>query len=80
MIEDEDSFFLPMNSKKLNLEGIYLDKIIEEKGLSLKEIRDLVIQKKEELKGLISDKAALFIIARELGVKLRGDEENKEAF
>jgi replication factor A1 len=54
----------------------YISKIIEETGLNRKEIQDLVNEKKEELKGLISEEGALFIIAKELGVDVKS--ENKE--
>ena len=54
----------------------YINKIIEETGLTKKEIQRLVEEKKEELKGLISDEGALFIIAKELGVDVK--EENKD--
>jgi len=54
----------------------YLNKIIEDTGLSKKEIQSLVEEKKEELKGLISDEGALFVIAKELGVEVSG--ENQE--
>ncbi len=54
----------------------YINKIIEDTGLSKKEIQSLVEEKKEELKGLISDEGALFVIAKELGVEVSG--ENRE--
>lgn len=54
----------------------YISKIIEETGLNRKEIQDLVTEKKEELKGLISEEGALFIIAKELGVDVKS--ENRE--
>ncbi|MFW9895886.1 MAG: DUF2240 family protein [Candidatus Thorarchaeota archaeon] len=54
----------------------YLNKIIENTGLTRKEIQDMVGEKKSELKGLISEEGALFIIARELGVDVK--EENEE--
>ena len=54
----------------------YISKIIEETGLSTKDIQDMVEEKKKELKGLISEEGALFIIAKELGVDVR--EENKD--
>ncbi|MFW9928875.1 MAG: DUF2240 family protein [Candidatus Thorarchaeota archaeon] len=54
----------------------YISKIIEETGLNRKEIQELVNEKKEELKGLISEEGALFIIAKELGVDVKS--ENKE--
>ncbi|NVM36054.1 MAG: DUF2240 family protein, partial [Candidatus Lokiarchaeota archaeon] len=55
---------------------IYVNKIIEDTGLTRKEIQNLVEDKKNELKGLISDEGALFIIAKELGVDIKG--ENKD--
>ncbi|MFX1328673.1 MAG: hypothetical protein ACFE91_11145 [Promethearchaeota archaeon] len=55
---------------------IYINKIIEDTGLTRKEIQNLVEDKKNELKGLISDDGALFIIAKELGVDIRT--ENKD--
>jgi replication factor A1 len=54
----------------------YINKIIENTGLTRKEIQSLVEDKKEELKGLISEEGALFIIARELGVDVK--EESKD--
>ncbi|MBY9016898.1 MAG: DUF2240 family protein [Candidatus Lokiarchaeota archaeon] len=54
----------------------YINKIIEDTGLSKKEIQNLVEEKKEELKGLISDEGALFVIAKELGVEVSS--ENQE--
>ena len=50
---------------------LYVNKIIEDTGLTRKEIQNLVEEKKEELKGLISDEGALFIIAKELGVDVK---------
>ncbi len=55
---------------------VYINKIIENTGLTRKEIQDMVGDKKNELKGLISEEGALFIIARELGVDVK--EENKD--
>jgi replication factor A1 len=54
----------------------YINKIIEDTGLSRTDIQTLVEEKKEELKGLISDEGALFVIAKELGVDVTS--ENKE--
>ncbi len=54
----------------------YINKIIEDTGLSRSDIQNLVEEKKEELKGLISDEGALFVIAKELGVDVTS--ENKE--
>ena len=55
---------------------VYINKIIEDTGLSKKEIQTMVEEKKEELKGLISDEGALFVIAKELGVEV--STENRE--
>ena len=54
----------------------YISKIIEETGLTKIEIQDMVEEKKNELKGLISEEGALFIIAKELGVDVK--DQNKE--
>ncbi|MBD3196545.1 MAG: DUF2240 family protein [Candidatus Lokiarchaeota archaeon] len=54
----------------------YIKKIIEETGLNKKEIQQRVQRKKEELKGLISEEGALFIIAKELGVDVK--DQNSE--
>jgi len=54
----------------------YINKIIESTGLTRKEIQNMVEDKKKELKGLISEEGALFVIARELGVDVK--EENKD--
>jgi len=60
---------------KVNSES-YIKKIVEETGLSKKEIQQMVQEKKAELKGLITDEGALFVIAKELGVDVK--EENKD--
>ncbi|MEJ2251986.1 MAG: DUF2240 family protein [Candidatus Lokiarchaeota archaeon] len=54
---------------------IYIKRIIEETGLSKKEIEKLVNEKKTELKGLISEEGALFIIAKELGVEVKENQQ-----
>lgn len=54
----------------------YISKIIEETGLTKIEIQNMVEEKKKELKGLISDEGALFIIAKELGVDVK-DQNNE---
>ncbi|MFW9950155.1 MAG: DUF2240 family protein [Candidatus Thorarchaeota archaeon] len=54
----------------------YINKIIEETGLSKKEIEDLVEAKKGELKGLISEEGALFVIAKELGIDVSSANKN----
>ena len=48
----------------------YIYQIQEETGYSKEEIMDLVKEKTEELKGLISEEGALFIIGNEYGVSL----------
>ncbi|MBY8987256.1 MAG: DUF2240 family protein [Candidatus Lokiarchaeota archaeon] len=55
---------------------VYIKKIREDTGLSKKEIQSLIEAKKEEIKGLISDEGALFVIAKELGVEV--SRENRE--
>ena len=55
---------------------VYVNKIIEGTGLTRKEIQNLVEEKKLELKGLISDEGALFIIAKELGVDVKNENNN----
>jgi replication factor A1 len=55
---------------------MYINKIIEATGLQRKEIQELVEEKKSELRGLISDEGALFIIAKELGLDIK-EENNK---
>ncbi len=62
-----------MNGMKSEL---YIKKILKNTGVTRKEIQDMVENKKVELKGLISEEGALFIIARELGVDVK--EENKD--
>ena len=49
----------------------YFDKIIGETGLTIKELMEMVEEKKGELKGLISEEGTLFIISRELGVDIK---------
>ncbi|MFX1380588.1 MAG: DUF2240 family protein [Promethearchaeota archaeon] len=55
---------------------VYVNKIIEDTGLTRKEIQNLVEDKKNELKGLISEEGALFIIAKELGVDIKGESKD----
>jgi replication factor A1 len=54
----------------------YISKIIEDTGLTRNDIKTMVEEKKNELKGLISEEGALFIIAKELGVDVK--DENKD--
>ncbi len=56
---------------------IYINKIIEDTGLTKKDIQELVKKKNKELKGLISEEGALFIIAKELNVDIK--DENIDA-
>ena len=53
----------------------YINKIMDETGLTPKEIQDLVNKKKEEFKGLISDESALLMIAKELKVDIQTQEK-----
>jgi len=53
----------------------YINKIMDETGLTPKEIQDLVNKKKEEFKGLISDESALLMIAKELKVDVQAQEK-----
>lgn len=55
----------------MNNNSGYIEKIIQRTGLSKKDIQERVEKKKQDLKGLISDEGALFIIAKELGVDIR---------
>jgi len=55
----------------------YINKIMDETGLSRKDIQALVDEKKAELKGLITDDGALLLIAKELKVELK--KENADA-
>ena len=54
--------------------------ITNETGITKKELRKMVREKQEELKGLISEEGALFIIGKELGVDitLKHDEDEEE--
>jgi len=45
-----------------------INRLIEGTGLSRKEIEVLMDEKVNELKGLISEEGALFIISKEMGV------------
>lgn len=49
----------------------YIKLIIQKTGLSKKDIQNRVEEKKADLKGLISDEGALFIVAKELGVDIQ---------
>ncbi len=49
----------------------YFNKIIAESGLPRNEIDMMLEEKKKELKGLISEEGALFVIGKELGIDFR---------
>ncbi|MFW9771069.1 MAG: hypothetical protein ACFFEO_02710 [Candidatus Thorarchaeota archaeon] len=51
----------------------YITKIIQDTGLTRSEIQNLVEEKKGELKGLITDEGALFLIAKDYGVDVRSE-------
>ena len=51
----------------------YITKIIQDTGLTRSEIHNKVEEKKSELKGLISDEGALFLIAKEFGVDVSNE-------
>ncbi|MFX0181409.1 MAG: DUF2240 family protein, partial [Candidatus Hodarchaeota archaeon] len=51
----------------------YITKIIQNTGLTRSEIHNKVEEKKSELKGLISDEGALFLIAKEFGVDVSNE-------
>jgi replication factor A1 len=54
----------------------YINKIIVETGLNRNDIKNMVEEKKIELKGLISEEGALFIIAKELGVDIKDESKD----
>lgn len=54
----------------------YINKIIVETGLTRKEINDRMEEKKRELKGMVSEEEALFILAKELCMDVK--DEKKE--
>ena len=55
----------------------YIKKIIIETGLNRKEIKSMVEEKIIQLKGLISEEGALYVVAKELSVEISGGFENK---
>ncbi len=55
----------------------YIIRIIKATGLSRKEIWKMINYKKSELNGLISDKKALFIIAKELCVNIISNKNSR---
>lgn len=48
----------------------YIIRIVKETGLSRKDIKDIVDNKKQELQGLISEKNTLLIILTELCIDI----------
>lgn len=54
----------------MNVKEKYYKAIMEQCGCTRKEIDELVKGKREELKGLISEEGALFVISKEYGIEL----------
>jgi len=54
--------------------------IIKDTGLSKSEILDMMNARKEDVKGLVSDKAALFMLGRELCVDMSETNSSKPSF
>ncbi len=66
-----------MKLPRMTLEEI-VNKVVEEKGLSRKQVFDLIEKKKRNLSWMISDEGAADIVAKELGVETypnSGDED-----
>ncbi len=57
-------------------EEIYIKTIMKQTCLTREEIEKRVTKKKEELKDMVSEEGALFIIAKELNVEISGTVEN----
>ncbi len=55
--------------RKMKTEA-YINKILKETNLEREQIQEMVEKKREELKGLISEEGALFVLAKELNVNL----------
>jgi hypothetical protein len=64
----------PPEEKPTGKIEVYINKIIEETGLTKKEIQTMVEEKKADLEGLISEEGALFVVGRELGVGVKEKE------
>jgi len=68
-----------MKSPRMTLDEI-VNKIIEEKGLSRRQVYDLIEKKKGLLSHMISEEGAADIVAKELGVNTyRGNEDEELA-
>lgn len=57
-------------SKRITTKDKYIKLITAKTGLTKKEIEQKIKDKRDDLKGLISEEGALFVIAKELGVKI----------
>ena len=66
----EDGTVEAVPEKQTGKVKAFIDKIVEQTGITPTELKKMVDAKKKELKGLISEEGALFIIAKELGVDL----------
>ena len=58
----------------------YIRILIHDTGLSKSEILEMMNARKEDLKGLISDEAAIFMLGRELCVDMPDSSSNKTSF
>lgn len=54
----------------MNKADQYHERIMEDTGLTITEIHNLIKEKEKEVKGLISEEGILFIISKELGVDI----------
>ncbi len=52
-----------------------INKIIEATGLGKKEINAMIKEREEEFKGLLSKEGAVFLIAKELNVNIKGEKQ-----
>ena len=64
--------------KRDEKEQSYINKIIKKTGLSRDEIEKKVKELKQERKGLISNEGALFVLAKQFGVKLEDQAKPRE--
>jgi replication factor A1 len=66
-----------MKSPRMTLDEM-ISRIVEDKGLSRKQVFDLIEKKKSLLNHMISDEGAADIVAKELGVKTYPESEDEE--
>jgi replication factor A1 len=66
-----------MKLPRMTLDEI-VNKVVEEKGLSRKQVFDLIEKKKENLSWMISDEGAADIVAKELGVETYPDSDDED--